>query len=57
MADLPIPREKHCFNCKSTDITRPVFCDDCWRMAVIMNAAGGIFWEMFHRVIELVAGG
>lgn len=56
MADLPIPPGKHCFNCKSTDITRPVFCD-CWRMAIIMNAAGGIFWEMFHRVIGVVAGG
>jgi len=47
---------KHCFNCKAEDVTRPVFCDDCWRMAIITSALGASTGELVHKLIGLLVG-
>lgn len=56
MVDTPIPKGKHCFNCKADDITRPVFCDDCWRMAIITSALGAGSGEIMHRLFGAIFG-
>ena len=49
------PKRKTCFNCKSREsMYYPVFCNDCWRMAVIMAAFGGSSFEGLHRIIEML---
>lgn len=46
-------KKRKCFNCKSGEaMTRPLFCDDCWRMAIIMSAVGGSGSEALHRLVE-----
>ena len=44
---------KRCFNCKqSGSMSRPLFCDDCLRMALICLLAGGSGGELIHRILD-----
>ena len=48
-------RRTPCFNCKSRESKQyPVFCNDCWRMALIMAAFGGSSSEGVHRLIGML---
>lgn len=50
MTEIP-PRK--CFNCKSEEaMNRPLFCDDCWRMAILAVLAGGSGGEGVHRILS-----
>lgn len=43
-------KKTRCFNCKSSDCARPVFCDDCWRMLIIANVSGGVLGKFFDSL-------
>lgn len=51
MTDKP---RRSCFNCKSRELAYPVFCNDCWRMAIIMLAFGGSGSEGLHHIIGML---
>lgn len=49
--------EKRCFNCKQTEaMNRPIFCDDCWRMAIITSALGASAGEIVHKLLGALLG-
>ena len=55
MTETTKAKKRRCFNCKeSSNMNRPVFCDDCWRMALIFAAFGGVNGEVFHKLLKFL---
>ena len=48
-------KAKPCFNCKSRESkVYPVFCNDCWRMAIIVSVVGSSGTEALHRMMVML---